>query len=131
MNQKTKILIADDDRSVRVLYDIGLSDDEFEKRFASNGKEALDIYEEWSPDILLLDIMMPELSGYSVLKEIRETRQDKSITIIMATSMSGREDVLDCLKLGIQGYLVKPFRHAELREKINAYHMRRALESES
>lgn len=129
VNRKIKILVADDDRSMRALYDIGLSDEEFEKRFATNGAETLAIYTDWAPDIIVLDIMMPELSGYSVLKEIRETRQDKTTTIIMATAISGRQDVMDCLRLGIQGYLVKPFRHAELREKIFAYHVRRSQDA--
>ncbi|MFP5213128.1 MAG: response regulator transcription factor [Acidobacteriota bacterium] len=124
MAERIKILLVDDDRSIRGLYNLGLPDEEFEKQFASNGKEALQTYATWHPDIVLLDIMLPELSGYSVLKTIRKANQDKLTSIIMATSISGKDDVLDCLKLGIQGYIVKPFKHTEIKEKVLEYFKR-------
>jgi len=118
------LLIVEDDKSVQALYDAGLSNEEFEKRFAGNGEDALNAYYAWKPDIILLDIMLPERSGYTVLKEIRISAHDKSTTIIMATSMSRKNDVLDCMKLGIQGYIVKPFKFKEIAGKVWEYHHR-------
>ena len=111
---KIKILIAEDDESIRDLYDMGLSKDMFEKRFATNGQDALDIYKSWKPEIIVLDIVMPVMTGYSVLQEIRETAGDNKTTIIMSSSMSTKDDMRDCSKLGIQGYITKPFKFKEI-----------------
>ena len=129
MPERLKILIAEDDLSAQLLYDKGLSDEVFEKRFARDGEKALEEYRSWKPDIMLLDIMMPVMSGYLLLKEIREKHKDDSTVIIMASSLSGEEDVRDCIKLGIQGYIVKPFKHKELTDKILQYYSQ--CESES
>jgi DNA-binding response OmpR family regulator len=111
---KIKLLIAEDDESTLALYDKGLSKDMFEKRFAMNGQDALDIYHAWKPDIVVLDIVMPVMTGYSVLQEIRENAGDNKTTIIMASSMSTKDDMRDCSKLGIQGYITKPFKFKEI-----------------
>jgi DNA-binding response OmpR family regulator len=109
-----KILVAEDDRKAVKLYDFYLKEEVFEKRFASNGEEALEIYSEWDPDIIVLDIMMPLLSGYTVLKTIREIKNDLSRCIVMSSSLSYKLDIVDCMKLGVTGYLVKPLKWKEL-----------------
>jgi CheY-like chemotaxis protein len=121
MPERFKILIAEDDKTAQAFYDECLSEQEFEKRIIASGKEALETYQEWQPDIVVLDIMLQEMTGYTILKEIRSSG-DKFTTIIMATCMSGKSDVLDCFKLGIQGYIVKPFDAHTLREKILQCH---------
>ena len=65
-----KTLIAEDEARMQKLYDRGLTDDIFDKRFASNGSEVLDIYESWSPEIIVLDIFMPVMTGYTVAFKI-------------------------------------------------------------
>ena len=124
MPEKLKVLVAEDDKSVVALYEIGFAGEEVELRIAADGGEALKAYLAWKPDILLLDIMLPEMSGYTVLKEIRQGNHDGRTTIVMITSKSGKEDVLDCLKLGIQGYIVKPFKYSEIKEKVLEHHYR-------
>ena len=123
MCAKLKILIAEDDKTARMYYDESLSDKDFDKKFMTSGKEALAAYRKWKPDIIVLDIMLEEMTGYTVLKEIR-LGGDKSTTIIMATSLAGKSDILDCFHLGIQGYIVKPFDLRTLRDKILQYHRR-------
>lgn len=118
---KIKILIAEDDKDTLELYRKGLAEDLFEMRFAANGKEALDLYQEWRPDIIVLDIVMPVMTGYSVLQEIRETMKDRTTKIIMATSLSTRHDIMDCSKLGIHGYIIKPFQYKEIGSIIMNY----------
>jgi DNA-binding response OmpR family regulator len=117
-SDKLKVLIAEDDKHVLLTYKAGLIDDVFEKEFINDGNNVLETYKEWKPDIILLDIMLPGMSGYAVLKAIREDLEDKTTTIVMATSLSDREDVLDCMKLGIQGYFVKPFTRQEIAGKV-------------
>jgi CheY-like chemotaxis protein/HPt (histidine-containing phosphotransfer) domain-containing protein len=120
--KRIKILIAEDDRSIKDIYEIVLSEEIFEKKFVDDGEIVLTAYNSWQPDILILDIMLPGKTGYVILKEIREEMEDRLTTIIMATSLSEQSDVLDCLKLGIQGYIVKPFNKIELSRKILECH---------
>lgn len=122
---KIKILIAEDDPVVNLLYDKGLFSEIFDKKLVVSGKEALLVYNEWHPDIIVLDIFLPEMTGYQVLKTIRNTIADKETTIVMATSMSGNEDVLSCVKLGIAGYIVKPFQVLEFGGKILSYYSKK------
>jgi two-component system, OmpR family, response regulator ResD len=118
MEEKLKTLIVEDSKPIQVIYAAGLSDSVFEKRFVKDGGEALEIYTTWQPDIIVLDMMIPVMSGYSLLKEIREERKDVTTTVIVASSISDRDTVVDILKLGVQGYCVKPFTHKEIGEKI-------------
>lgn len=124
---KLKILITDDDKSIQALYYKGLPEDFFEKRIVGNGSDAIELYKSWKPDIVILDIMMPVMSGYEALKKIREMEKyskDKSSVIIMATAMSSKNDILDCAKLGIQGYIIKPFKHTEISNRILSYYQK-------
>jgi CheY-like chemotaxis protein len=90
----------------------------FETVYATNGKDAMELYHSWHPDIIVLDIMLPIMTGYSVLKEIREELEDKKTTIIMATSLQGKEDIADCSRVGIQGYITKPFKYKEIGNQV-------------
>jgi CheY-like chemotaxis protein len=119
--EKIKILIAEDDKDTLALYRKGLGVELFEIRAAADGKEALHVYEEWHPDIMVLDIVMPVMTGYSVLKEIRETKKDRTTKIVMATALSTKHDIMDCSKLGISGYIIKPFQYQEIGTLIMNY----------
>ena len=122
---KIKILIVEDDYTTQLLYEKGLFNQVFEKKMASSGKEGLLIYNEWHPDIIVLDIQMPEMTGDQVLKEIRTTSDDKKTTIVMATSRSSSNDVMSCMKLGIEGYVVKPFSLRAIATKILSYYAKK------
>lgn len=119
---KLKALIVEDDVSIQLLYDKALDSDTFEKRFCNNGLEALDIYQEWEPEIIILDIYLPVLTGFSVLKKIRVDFDDKNTTIIISTSLNQAEHVKDIVKLSIQGYIVKPFNYKEINSKVMQYY---------
>lgn len=121
---KLKILLVDDSKSVLDLYNLGFKNELYEKKFCTDGKEALLAYEKWKPDLILMDIVMPEMTGYTVLKEIRELEKTngRKTPIIMATGLADKSDIVDCARVGIQGYILKPFKHAELPQKIEAYY---------
>ena len=119
--REIKILLVDDDKNIQDLYDKGLGSDIFTKRFAGNGQEALEIYDAWHPDVIVLDIMMPVMAGYLVLREIRGKRDDKSTAIIMATASTDSQDIRDCITLGIQGYIIKPFKLKEIGDTLLRY----------
>lgn len=120
---KLKLLVAEDDETTLSVYKKkALDDTVFETRFAENGREVINEYNSWKPDIILLDIYMPIMTGFSVLKEIRENNCDTSTAIIMVTSAAGKEDIMQCMHLGIQGYVVKPFAVRGLTDKILEYY---------
>jgi len=122
---KIKTLIVEDDATTQLIYEKGLFNDVFDKKMTVSGKEALVIYNEWHPDIIILDIQLREMNGDLVLKEIRKTLGDQKTTIVMATSQSKINDVKPCIDLGIEGYLVKPFSLREIGSKILTYYAKK------
>lgn len=116
--EKFRILIVEDDESVLKIYKKFLIDDAFDKQCVIDGSRAFETYKSWRPEIIILDIMLPGMSGYKVLKEIRQTCRDVTTPVIMATSVSTKNSIADCMELGIQGYLIKPFKAKELPEKV-------------
>lgn len=121
---KLKILLVDDSKVVMQVYKEALSDDLYEKRFALNGQDALNFYKTWRPDLILLDIVLPVTTGYSAPKEIRRIEKENGArtAIIMVTSLADKSDISDCARLGIQGYIVKPFQSSDLVKKIEQYY---------
>ena len=117
---KLKLLIVEDDESLLNLYDAVLSADLFEKRLVTEGRSAMENYKSWQPDIILLDIFLPDISGCSILEKIRDEAGDRETTIIISTSTDEKSDIDACKKLGIQGYIVKPFDYKEINDKILA-----------
>lgn len=118
---KLKILIAEDDKDLLALYQKALPDHIFEKRLANDGKAAMDIYEQWRPDIVVLDILMPKKKGDTVLIEIREVVKDRNTTVIISTSIDDIDEVKKCERYGIQGYIVKPFNYKRIAYEVLDY----------
>jgi DNA-binding response OmpR family regulator len=121
-NTKIRLLIVEDNQLVIQQYKLGLKGTDFELIFATDGENALTSYHQWQPDIILLDIMLPNMSGYSVLQEIRSKLRDIKTTVVMATALSDREDIIACARLGISGYIVKPFKPKEIGGLILSYY---------
>ncbi|MCP3942360.1 MAG: response regulator [Desulfobacteraceae bacterium] len=117
-----KTLIIEDDSNIQRLYKKCLKKEIFETRFASDGKAGLDIYKEWGPDLILLDMNLPIMSGFQILKLIREEINDQTTCIIVQTSKNSKEDIIDCAKFGIQGYIVKPFSPLKIVDTILNYY---------
>jgi len=115
---KLKVLVAEDDKTTQKLYDRFLPEEIFDLCLAKTGGEALETYRTWQPEVIILDLMLPEISGYSVLKEIREDLENKTIPIIISSSLSKRDDILSCAKFGIQGYFTKPVIWKEIGVKV-------------
>ena len=120
MTNKLKVLIVEDDESLLNLYDAAVSSDLFEKRLVPDGRSAMESYKSWHPDVIVLDIFLPDMSGRSILEEIRNDAGDMETTIIISTSTDEKKDIDACRKLGIQGYIVKPFSYKEINDKILA-----------
>lgn len=112
-----RILIADDEAEIRQLLRLYLEKDGYSVLEADNGKTALGICKKEKIDIVLLDIMMPDLNGYQVIKEIRS---ESNIPVIMISAKGQDEDKILGLDLGADDYIVKPFNPLEAMARINA-----------
>lgn len=117
-----RILIAEDDKIIQAHYKLALQGEVYELKFATECEQAIAAYEGWRPDIVLLDYGLPLCNGYQILRYIREIAKDKTTTVIMVSSISDQDIVIACSRLGIQGYIVKPFKTKEIAWMINRYH---------
>ena len=114
---KEKILVVDDEISIRRILETRLSMLGYAVVTAADGEEALLVYRKESPNLIILDIMMPKLDGYGVCQEIRK---ESSIPIIMLTALGDVADRITGLELGADDYVIKPFSPKELEARIRA-----------
>ena len=115
--QKGKIMVADDDKNIVELLRLYLEKEDFAVITANDGEEALGKFTLEAPDIVLLDIMMPKLDGWQVLREIRKK---SNVPIIMITAKGETFDKVLGLELGADDYVVKPFDSKEIVARIKA-----------
>ncbi len=118
VQNKIKVLVADDDKNIINIIRYSLDNDQFEVLEAANGKEALGMVFTRSPDILILDIMMPEMDGYMVCKELKEHDSTKNLPIIILSAKVSVDDKVKAMGLGIDDYMIKPFDPRELEARI-------------
>jgi len=105
-----KILIVDDEDAIRELLEMLLQANGFSDiKVASDGEGAISIVNEWHPDVILLDLMLPKIDGLTVCKKIRSNPDTASIPIIMLTAKSEETDIVLGLELGANDYITKPF----------------------
>jgi PleD family two-component response regulator/cellulose synthase/poly-beta-1,6-N-acetylglucosamine synthase-like glycosyltransferase len=117
---KKVIMVVDDEPDIQFLVKAALTRKGYQVVTASNGKEALQKVDELLPDLIVLDIMMPEMDGRTVLKELR-ARPGTSITpVLMLTALSAEEEVMKSLGLGADDYITKPFHIQEFTARVKA-----------
>lgn len=112
-----KVLIVDDDQNICELLRLYIEKEGYDTRIANDGKAALEVFDEYNPDLIMLDIMLPELDGWQVCREIRKKSQ---CPIIMLTAKSEVFDKVLGLELGADDYVVKPFESKEIVARIKA-----------
>ena len=115
--EKQRILIVDDDENIAELISLYLIKECFATEIAYNGKDAIALANTFNPDLILLDIMLPDIDGYEVCTQIRKTKQ---IPIIMLSAKGEVFDKVLGLKLGADDYMVKPFDSNELVARVKA-----------
>lgn len=126
MKKEIRILFAEDDINLGQLLQTYLRSKGFKVTLAQNGKIAFEKFNAGEFDFCIFDIMMPEMDGFTLAKEIREI--DKKIPILFLSAKSMKEDKLEGFKIGADDYLTKPFQMEELLARINAI-MRRVVSS--
>ncbi len=103
------IVIVDDESDMAKLLKMDLELEHYHVAFALNGREALELIKKVKPDLVLLDISMPEMDGYEVLEKLKASESTKGIPVIMLTAKGLEQDIQKGLKLGADDYIVKPF----------------------
>ena len=105
--EKERILVIEDEAHIADGIKLNLSIQGFEARIARDGVEGLELWRSWKPDLIVLDIMLPMIDGFSVLKNIR--REDEKIPVLILSARGDTEDKVKGLKYGVDDYLSKPF----------------------
>ncbi len=119
-----RILVVDDEEEMRRALRTGLEHSEFQVRAAASGEEAIQVLAGWTPDVMLLDLGLPGMSGLEVLRRLR-SRGDR-VAVIVVSVMPEENDKVEALELGADDYVVKPFGMRELLARIRAVLRRQA-----
>lgn len=121
MVSKQKILIVDDDNNIAELIALYLTKECFETKIVNDGEEALKEFASFHPDLIILDLMLPEVDGFDICRQVRE---EKNTPIIMVSAKKDDIDKIRGLGLGADDYMTKPFSPSELVARVKA-HMER------
>jgi DNA-binding response OmpR family regulator len=122
-----RVLIVDDDQEIVELITLYLGKDGYDVLPAFDGQQAIELARRWRPDIIILDLLLPQIGGLDVCRVLRA---ESRIPIIMLTGCSTDEDKLAGLALGADDYVTKPFRLRELLARIRAV-LRRTMDMQS
>ena len=117
MAEKQKVMIVDDDPSIAELISLYLIKECFDTRIVNDGEEAVRVFGEYEPDIVLLDLMLPGIDGYQVCRQLR---QSSDTPIIMLSAKGEVFDKVLGLELGADDYIIKPFDSKELVARVKA-----------
>lgn len=127
-NSEHSILVVEDNRDILNLLNINLSDQGYKVIVAEDGKKAIEHFYGFNPSMVILDVMLPKLSGLEVCKQIR--KENRMVPILMLTAKSEEVDKVLGLELGADDYMTKPFSIRELLARIKAILRRLDLQSE-
>ena len=122
------ILVCEDDFAIKTMISTKLKQENYSVHTAQNGQEALNLMEKQQIDLVISDIMMPEMDGYEFVQTLRETKH--ALPILMITAKSQLESLEAAFKLGVDDYMVKPLRLEELVLRVKALLRRSQLEAE-
>ncbi len=125
MNEEPTILIAEDEPQIANLVKFKLEKSGFQVLWGENGKQALELINEHKPDLVILDVMMPIMDGFEVLRAMKAEPETENIPVIMLTAKSMEEDILKGFESGAVDYMVKPFSVSELAARVKTNLARR------
>ena len=116
----TLLIVDDNMNNIQVLASM-LTNNGYNVEFATNGKSALQWMEEETFDLILLDIMMPEMNGFEVCEKIRRIKKFKDLPVIFLTAKTDKESIVKGFNMGGNDYLTKPFDQRELLARVNTH----------
>lgn len=113
-----KIVLAEDEPQIARLIEFKLKKEGYQVTWKENGEEALKAIKADKPDLILLDVMMPVMDGYEVLRRLKEDENLRSIPVVMLTARAQERDVVKGINSGAEDYITKPFHPAELLARV-------------
>lgn len=119
MTEMPTVLAVDDENDVLIIIKTSLETEGYTVLSASNGADALELAKKNSPDVILLDLMMPEMDGFEVLEHLKEDEETCLIPVVVLTGISEKEKIQQALDKGVHYYIVKPFEHYDLVSKVH------------
>lgn len=126
----SRVLIADDIQQNRELLEAYLADEGYEILMAADGHQTMQMVEQHQPDLILLDIMMPRMSGYEVCSQIKSDPGKRMIPVLMVTALNEPGDIEKAVNAGCDDFLTKPVNRLELRTRVRSLLRVRHLASE-
>ena len=118
---KYKVLIVDDiPENIQNLGEI-IKDFDLDVKIAEGGQEAIDIIDSYTPDIILLDLMMPRVNGWDVIEHVREKYSKNEMVIIVVSLLNNKDNINECYDMGINDYITKPVIKARLTSSIESH----------
>lgn len=120
-DQKIKVLLVEDDKMIIDMYTLKFTQEGFDVTQAENGKDGLDKASQVDPDVILLDIILPQMDGFTVLKALKEDDKTKDVPVVLLTNLGQDGDVKKGLELGATDYLIKAnFTPAQVVDKVKS-----------
>lgn len=117
---KPRILIVDDTPEAAELLEAYLANEDYDLRIANDGEQTLREVADWQPDLILLDIMMPRLSGFEVCKRVRANPATREVAILMITALDQASDIEKAVDAGTDDFLSKPINRTELLHRVRS-----------
>ena len=118
---KYKVLIVDDiPENIQTLGEM-ITDFDLDVKIAEGGQEAIDIIDSYTPDIILLDLMMPRVNGWDVIEHVREKYSKNEMVIIVVSLLNNKDNIDECYELGVNDYITKPVIKARLTSSIESH----------
>lgn len=118
---KYKVLIVDDiPENIQTLGEM-IKDFDLDVKIAEGGQDAIDIIDSYTPDIILLDLMMPHVNGWDVIDYVREKYSKNEMVIIVVSLLNNKDNIDECYELGVNDYITKPVIKARLTSSIESH----------
>lgn len=118
---KYKVLIVDDiPENIQILGEM-IKDFDLDVKIAEGGQDAIDIIDSYTPDIILLDLMMPHVNGWDVIDYVRKKYSKNEMVIIVVSLLNNKDNIDECYELGVNDYITKPVIKARLTSSIESH----------
>lgn len=128
--EKYKVLVVDDIQdNVEMIVDM-LKDFDIDIKTTNSGKEAMELVDSWTPNIILLDLMMPLVNGWDVIDHVRNKYDKTEMIIIVVSLLTNKDNIDECYELGVNDYISKPIIKARLTSSVDSHLKNLELEQE-
>lgn len=119
--EKYKVLVVDDIQdNVELIVDM-LKDFDIDIKTTNSGKEAMELVDSWTPNIILLDLMMPLVNGWDVIDHVRNKYDKSEMVIIVVSLLTNKDNIDECYDLGVNDYIAKPIIKARLTSSVDSH----------